>query len=240
VGVPSDTRQALRGGTNGFERVLPGAERMYPDTDLPPLEIAPERRDRIRDALPERVWDRIARYREMGLPEDVLAPLCASPRAPVFEEAVSSHGADPVFASVVLVQRAKALRRDGLDPDAVPDEALLGLLAAQAKGALSRHGVVARLERLASVAVGRMEQPSPIGRDAPGVLDGLPGPIGDGDIRTTIEDCAHAASALRFKDEAPRRRYLMGRVMALVGEGAEGARVAGLLEEVLDAAEATP
>ncbi|MBN2447669.1 MAG: Glu-tRNA(Gln) amidotransferase subunit GatE, partial [Phycisphaerae bacterium] len=33
-GVPSDTRQALADGTTGFERVLPGADRMYPDTDL--------------------------------------------------------------------------------------------------------------------------------------------------------------------------------------------------------------
>ncbi|HCV41854.1 MAG TPA: Glu-tRNA(Gln) amidotransferase GatDE subunit E, partial [Bacteroidetes bacterium] len=33
VGIPSETRQALRDGTNGFERILPGPDRMYPDTD---------------------------------------------------------------------------------------------------------------------------------------------------------------------------------------------------------------
>ena len=38
-GVPSETRQALDDGTDGFERILPGADRMYPDTDLPPIRI---------------------------------------------------------------------------------------------------------------------------------------------------------------------------------------------------------
>ncbi len=39
IGIPSETRQALRDGTNGFERILPGADRMYPDTDLPPQSV---------------------------------------------------------------------------------------------------------------------------------------------------------------------------------------------------------
>ena len=43
IGVPSETRQALRDGTNGFERILPGADRMYPDTDLPPTRITEDR-----------------------------------------------------------------------------------------------------------------------------------------------------------------------------------------------------
>ena len=38
IGIPEETRQALRDGTNGFERILPGPQRMYPDTDLPPKE----------------------------------------------------------------------------------------------------------------------------------------------------------------------------------------------------------
>ena len=29
IGVPSDTRQPLKDGTTGFERVLPGPDRMY-------------------------------------------------------------------------------------------------------------------------------------------------------------------------------------------------------------------
>lgn len=38
-GVPSETRQPHPDGTTGFERILPGPQRMYPDTDTPPLPI---------------------------------------------------------------------------------------------------------------------------------------------------------------------------------------------------------
>jgi glutamyl-tRNA(Gln) amidotransferase subunit E len=41
-GVPNETRQAHADGTTGFERILPGADRMYPDTDSPPVEITGE------------------------------------------------------------------------------------------------------------------------------------------------------------------------------------------------------
>ena len=80
-GIPNDTRQALKDGTNGFERVLPGAERMYPDTDLPPLAIEQARLDRIQVRLPEPIWDREARYRKLHLPADTLHPLLAARRA---------------------------------------------------------------------------------------------------------------------------------------------------------------
>jgi glutamyl-tRNA(Gln) amidotransferase subunit E len=70
-GVPQETRQALDDGTNGFERILPGADRMYPDTDLPPIPLGDERVQSIRDALPQRPWERKAQLLEMGVGEDL-------------------------------------------------------------------------------------------------------------------------------------------------------------------------
>ena len=58
IGIPSETRQALSDGTNGFERILPGADRMYPDTDLPPKQIAADRIEKIKSWLPEQFWKR--------------------------------------------------------------------------------------------------------------------------------------------------------------------------------------
>ncbi len=39
VGVPNETRRALPDGTTRFERILPGPDRMYPDTDSAPIPI---------------------------------------------------------------------------------------------------------------------------------------------------------------------------------------------------------
>ena len=66
-GVPEETRQALDDGTNGFERVLPGADRMYPDTDLPPIRLEDDRVATIRASLGLRPWEREVHLREMGV-----------------------------------------------------------------------------------------------------------------------------------------------------------------------------
>ncbi len=75
VGVPNETRQALDDGTNGFERVLPGADRMYPDTDLPPIALDDARVDAIRDGLPLRPWEREAEALGLGVGADLAARL---------------------------------------------------------------------------------------------------------------------------------------------------------------------
>lgn len=141
IGVPNDTRQAYKDGTNGFERVLPGAERMYPDTDLPPLAIRQERLDRIAARLPEFVWDREARYHALGLPSDVLPALSAPCLAALFDRLTGELGLPPRFVAVLLGQRLKALRRRGVPVETLTPEEIYAVCAAHAKGRLSREGV---------------------------------------------------------------------------------------------------
>lgn len=45
------------------------------DTDLPPKSITVEQIERINSSLPEKIWDRENRYKEFGLPKDVIEPL---------------------------------------------------------------------------------------------------------------------------------------------------------------------
>ena len=67
-GIPNETRQPFADGSTDFERILPGPDRMYPDTDSPPTRVTRERVDRLRAALPERPWEREARYVAAGVP----------------------------------------------------------------------------------------------------------------------------------------------------------------------------
>ena len=71
AGVPNETRQALDDGTNGFERILPGADRMYPDTDLPPIPLADARLDGIAARVPLRPWERREKLRELQVGDDL-------------------------------------------------------------------------------------------------------------------------------------------------------------------------
>lgn len=113
IGIPSETRQAYQDGTNGFERILPGPERMYPDTDLPPKKIPDERKDKIRKQIPDYFWISESWYKKLNIPADVIKPLAISIYSGLFKKLVNDWKIDPVLASVSIIQIPKKLKRKG-------------------------------------------------------------------------------------------------------------------------------
>jgi glutamyl-tRNA(Gln) amidotransferase subunit E len=141
IGIPSETRQAHRDGTNGFERILPGADRMYPDTDLPPKKIVEERLERIRKQLSTPSWERENFYRSLGLPDDIIAPLAISPLAATFDYAVKELKIEPKLAGAILISLPKRLKRKKLEISILNESVLRQILETVAAGKLHREGV---------------------------------------------------------------------------------------------------
>ena len=146
VGIPSETRQALRDGTNGFERILPGPDRMYPDTDLPPKRITTGRLEQIRATLPRPVWELERWYDTLGIPADTVHPLAVSPFAPLFENLVREK-IPPTLAAVALVQWPKRLARERRNISALTQDTLRGILLAHGEGRISREGVYRAMQQ---------------------------------------------------------------------------------------------
>jgi glutamyl-tRNA(Gln) amidotransferase subunit E len=113
-GIPSETRQALPDGTNGFERILPGPDRMYPDTDLPPMEIPEERIKKLEKNVPPALWDRQIKYREWGIPEHLIIPIASKPEAALFENIVEQYDLKPVYIACLMFETTKHWKRIGL------------------------------------------------------------------------------------------------------------------------------
>jgi len=63
-GVPWESRRAIGRGNTQYMRPLPGEARMYPETDIPPVVMTPEKVAETRAALPEILQDRITRLSE--------------------------------------------------------------------------------------------------------------------------------------------------------------------------------
>ncbi|MGI0129282.1 MAG: Glu-tRNA(Gln) amidotransferase subunit GatE, partial [Thermoplasmata archaeon] len=53
-GIPPETRDPLPDGTTRYSRPLPGRDRMYPETDVPPVAISTTLLEVVRAGLPER------------------------------------------------------------------------------------------------------------------------------------------------------------------------------------------
>ncbi len=69
-GVPPETRKSLLDGTTIFERVLPGADRMYPDTDSAPIPLSDEYIENINSNMPPFISERFEQLKKWQAPAD--------------------------------------------------------------------------------------------------------------------------------------------------------------------------
>jgi Glu-tRNA(Gln) amidotransferase subunit E-like FAD-binding protein len=149
-GIPNETRQPFADGSTDFERILPGPDRMYPDTDSPPTRVTSERVDRLRAALPQRPWERDARYAAAGVPVAVVHYLVRRGGAALVDRVVAEAGADVRAAAFFFGERLKGLRRAGVAVDRIPDDAWVELFHALAARPARREAWATLVRRMAS------------------------------------------------------------------------------------------
>jgi glutamyl-tRNA(Gln) amidotransferase subunit E len=101
-GVPNETRKTFEDGTNIFERVLPGRDRMYPDTDSEPIPLTEEYINTLREKVPVLVSERYHQLKSWGVPEDTYRYLLSRNMVPLIERISSSFGFTPKFIGTFL------------------------------------------------------------------------------------------------------------------------------------------
>jgi len=117
--VPNETRQPFADGSTDFERILPGPDRMYPDTDSPPQAVVRERVERLAAGLAEPPWRREERYTAAGVPTATSHFLIRRGGARLVDQVVAATGADLRRVALFFGERLKGLRRQGVDVDLV-------------------------------------------------------------------------------------------------------------------------
>lgn len=109
-GVPKETRKALENGTTMFERVLPGADRMYPDTDSAPISISEELIDSVRKEIPVEVNKRMLQLEKWNVPKDTFCYLLRNNLVPLIEQISTDFDAEPAFVASLLGHRLRYLQ----------------------------------------------------------------------------------------------------------------------------------
>ena len=109
-GVPMEVRKANPDNTTSYERQMPGAARMYPETDIPPIKITKKMIDSIK--LPELISDKIPKYEKMGLGKDLAILTAKSPKAQLFEKLVAKHKKiKPAYIAEIVMTAHKIINR---------------------------------------------------------------------------------------------------------------------------------
>ncbi len=119
-GIPGEVRKANPDGTTSYLRPLPGAARMYPETDVP--LVIPDTKTII---LPETLDEKMQRYQDqLGLSRDLAEFVAKSNKVFLFEELAEKYPSiKPAFIAETLISTPLDIKRQyQLDPEKLTDE----------------------------------------------------------------------------------------------------------------------
>ncbi len=218
--VLPDTRQYRMDGTTRFERVLAGPNRMYPDTDSPPVAIESARLAQIEASLPAFPWDR---YEELtgkyGLPHDAADALILDGNADLYLRIVEDLGAPPRVVSHLLTNGFCRLRRRWESPEEIPEALLLDFFREYAAGRFTRE---VAFEVLAKLAHAPEQGLAGAMAGVPQRQNGLHGAALDARVGPLLEP---QAEVLRAREPLKAERIAMGLVMPTLRGLALGSEV---------------
>ncbi|MCF7913058.1 MAG: Glu-tRNA(Gln) amidotransferase subunit GatE [Candidatus Cloacimonetes bacterium] len=107
AGIPRETRKGLENGTTLFERVLPGADRMYPDTDSAPIPVAEELIVKLRSQLPVELPVRLEQLSKWSVPEDCWTYLLRNNLMPIAEKIIEDFEVEARFVCTLIAHYIK-------------------------------------------------------------------------------------------------------------------------------------
>jgi glutamyl-tRNA(Gln) amidotransferase subunit E len=239
-GVPNETRQPFADGRTDFERILPGPDRMYPDTDSPPTRVTRDRVERLCAALPAPPWERERRYADAGVPISTIHYLIRRGGADVVDRVVAQIAPDAAESDirgllrrvcVFFGERLKGWRRRaGLAVDRVPEERWVELFRRLEAEPILRE-VVDRIVRKMVIAPTRTID------ECVADLD-LGAPPDDWRDRVAESVGARRGEHAWISAEG-RLRHHMGRAMATLRGRVPAREVAAVVEGAVAAGEAT-
>ncbi|MFC1803433.1 Glu-tRNA(Gln) amidotransferase subunit GatE [Thermoproteota archaeon] len=124
IGVPAETRSANPDGTTRFTRPRPGAARMYPETDVKPVQVTPEVVKELMSRLPEMPGVKLSRYqKDYDLNEKLATQIIDSDYLSLFES-LAAEGYSTTLLAVTLTEDLTKLRRDGFPIEELTDVAI--------------------------------------------------------------------------------------------------------------------
>ncbi|MDP6327282.1 MAG: Glu-tRNA(Gln) amidotransferase subunit GatE [Nitrosopumilus sp.] len=127
-GIPIDTRLATVNGETKFLRPRPGAARMYPETDIPPIIISKKELEKAKENIPKS-WDESilelqTKYKiNPQLAEQIFDSKYIELFENIFQKRTSKNGkADATFISSILCSTIPSLERKGLNSKLLKNE----------------------------------------------------------------------------------------------------------------------
>ena len=150
-GIPIDTRLATQSGETKFLRPRPGAARMYPETDIPPVIISKKELTDAEENIPK-LWDDSIKEIEIKykINLQLAEQIFDSKYIELFENIVEKVKTNPTFVASILCSTITNLERKGLDSDLLKNEDIFKLFELLEKGKIAKESIEMIFENIMS------------------------------------------------------------------------------------------
>jgi len=204
----SHVRNVKEDLTSKFLRPMPGASRMYPETDLPTINVDINRVKEMK--IPELTPVRIKRYKKIGLNDELAKRMADSRKNEIFDRAMKKQKLNPTLVATTLLSTETEIRRKlKIEYGKFPEEFYSRLFKTLDEGKITSGSISKIMERFMK------------GEDFDKIIREFK-PMSDSALLKLIKD--------NYDDKLPQGA-LIGKIMAKVAGKADGKKVAKLIGE---------
>jgi Glu-tRNA(Gln) amidotransferase subunit E-like FAD-binding protein len=148
----SEVRRANPDGTTEFLRPMPGAARMYPETDLPLLRITREEINESKRTLPKLKSEMRGELTNAGLSAEMIKLVLDSGRMSEFQELIKVNKNPNLIAKLLILWPSEIAKKKNLSSESVEKKLTIDILetilVAILKGKLSESNAREALNRI--------------------------------------------------------------------------------------------
>ena len=150
-GIPIDTRLATMNGETKFLRPRPGAARMYPETDIPPIIVSHNELENAKNNIPKS-WDEslLELQKKYSLNPQLSEQIFDSRYIELFEKIIETVKVNPTFVASILCSSITNLERNGLDSKLLKNEEIKNVFELLDSGKIAKESIEIIFENIMS------------------------------------------------------------------------------------------
>ena len=150
-GVPAETRLATPKGETVFLRPRPGASRMYPETDIPPIIVTKKELEFAQNNIPK-PWEEsiLEIQKRYNLNSQLAEQIFDSKYLDLFEKISTNNKSNPTFIASVLCSTITNLERNGLNSSLLKNEEITKSFEFLEDGKITKESIEIIFENIMS------------------------------------------------------------------------------------------
>jgi glutamyl-tRNA(Gln) amidotransferase subunit E len=151
IGVPAETRAATANGETIYLRPKPGASRMYPETDIPPIKVNDNELQVAKLQVPKSWEDSLlALQKQYGLNTQLALQIFDSEYIDLFESICKDKRISPNFVASILCGTITNLERRGFDSKLMKNSEISKAFEFLAEGKIAKESLEIIFENIMS------------------------------------------------------------------------------------------